>query len=112
MKHLLLSAFIGAALIATASVDAAVLRCDNCSAEQMRNKAKLAGNGEHFVLSAPNGLARAYVVEREPGLDLVEDVPPPLHVIKAALGLQEMFLQSYGTLKVRVREPAASQGFA
>lgn len=78
----------------------------------MRNKAKFAGNGEHFVLSAPNGLARAYIVDREPGLDLADEVPPPESVVKAALGLQEMFLQSYGTLKVRVREPASSQGFS
>ena len=90
--------------------NAASLRCDSCGYEQAKQKAISAGRGEHFVFSVPDGRVTAFLVNIEPGLIDATPYPPPEVAIKAALGLQEIFLSSHGAMKARATQSATGLG--
>jgi hypothetical protein len=69
----------------------------------MRDRAKFAGVGTHYVISIPEGRVRAYEVYSASGFLEVQLITAPILIQDAAKGLEEIYQKSGGTMKLGIR---------
>jgi hypothetical protein len=103
MKRLLeVFATLAFGLVFSSASNAIAIRCDACYPPAAKQQAISAGPGIHYVYSVSNGIVRGYDVAWSPDLAAywATDVAVPADLEAAVIGLQEIYVESGGTMKV------------